>query len=99
DFFPQLKDHLLTCPHGLAYNGDEYDFTDGDGNCVLLHNNKIFEHSLLQVNYTTYNLQREQNTINSLTRADIMLLSQEDEHIHPYWYARVIEIFHVMVEY
>ncbi|KAF8431639.1 hypothetical protein L210DRAFT_3651033 [Boletus edulis BED1] len=28
-----------------------------------------------------------------------MLLSQEDEHSHPYWYARVCAIFHMLVEY
>ncbi|KAG1855212.1 hypothetical protein DFJ58DRAFT_660000 [Suillus subalutaceus] len=28
-----------------------------------------------------------------------MVLAQEDERTHPYWYARVIRIFHVNVEY
>jgi hypothetical protein len=28
-----------------------------------------------------------------------MVLSHEDERTHPYWYARVIRIFHVSVEY
>ncbi|EGO23544.1 hypothetical protein SERLADRAFT_408897 [Serpula lacrymans var. lacrymans S7.9] len=48
NFFPQLKDHLLARLCGLAYNGDEYEFSDEDQNCVLLHNNKIFEHNILQ---------------------------------------------------
>ncbi|KIJ57919.1 hypothetical protein HYDPIDRAFT_141904 [Hydnomerulius pinastri MD-312] len=99
NFIPRLKDHLLARLRGLAYNGDEYDFSDEDRDCILLRDNKIFEHSLLRVNYTTYDLRREQDTINPLTRADIMLLSQEDERTHPYWYARVVRIFHVMVEH
>lgn len=28
-----------------------------------------------------------------------MVLSHEDERTHPYWYARVVKIFHVNVEY
>ena len=27
-----------------------------------------------------------------------MVLSHEEERVHPYWYARVVEIFHVMVQ-
>ena len=99
NFIPRLKDHLLGRLRGLAYNGDEYDFSDEDRSCVLIHNNQIFEHSFLRVNYTTYDLRREQDSVNPRTRADIMLLSQEDERSHPYWYARVCLIFHIMVEH
>jgi hypothetical protein len=83
----------------IAYDGDEYDLSDEDCDSVLITDNKIFEHSILRVNYTTYNLQREQDTINPRTRADVMVLSHEDEHTHPYWYARVIQIFHANLEY
>lgn len=53
----------------------------------------------MRVNYTTYDLRREQDTINPRTRADIMVLSHEEEKTHPYWYARVIGIFHINVEH
>ncbi|KIK80589.1 hypothetical protein PAXRUDRAFT_158265 [Paxillus rubicundulus Ve08.2h10] len=52
----------------------------------------MFFHSMLQANYTTYNLQREQDTINPLTQANIIVLSHEDECSHPYWYAHVIQL-------
>ena len=58
-----------------------------------------YHHKTLQVNYTTYDLWREQDTINPVTRADIMVLSHKDERSHPYWYACVIHIFHVMTQY
>jgi len=99
NFIPRLKDHLLARLRGLAYNGDEYDFSDEDRSCIVINNNQFFEHSFLRVNYTTYDLRREQDSVNPKTRADIMLLSQEDERFHPYWYARVCLIFHVMVEH
>ncbi|KAG1838849.1 hypothetical protein DFJ58DRAFT_640426, partial [Suillus subalutaceus] len=57
----------------------------------------IFKHSILHVNYTTYNLQRKQDTINPCTHADIMVLAHEDECTHPYWYACVMKIFHMNV--
>jgi len=98
-FIPQLKDHLLAQLHNLAYDGDEHKFSDADCTLVLFTDNKIYHHSILRVNYTTYNLQHEQDTINSCTCANIMVLSHEDEKIHPYWYAHVIGIFHVNVEY
>jgi len=90
---------LLARLHKITYDGDEHDFSDTDCDTILFTNNKIFEHSILRVNYTTYDLRREQDTINPHTRADIMVLAHEDEHTHPYWYARVIKIFHVNVEY
>jgi len=53
---------------------------------------------ILQVNHTTYDLRREQDTINPSTRADIMVLSHKDERTHPYWYARVLGIMWSTVE-
>jgi hypothetical protein len=59
----------------------------------------------MRVNYTTYDMRREQDTINPRTRPDIMLLSHEDSDelegnpYHPYWYARVLGIFHVNVKH
>jgi hypothetical protein len=51
---------------------------------------------VLRINYTTYDLRREQDSLNPRTRADIMVLSHEaDDDRHPYWYARIIRIFHV----
>ena len=49
-------------------------------------------------NYTTYDLLRDQDSINPLRHLDIMVLSHEDEKTHLYWYARIIYIFHVFVQ-
>lgn len=52
----------------------------------------------MRINYTTYDIRRDSDTITT-THPNIMLLANEDlsEGIHPYWYARVIKIFHVNV--
>ena len=50
-------------------------------------------------NYTTYDMQRDQDMINLRTRSNVMVLSHEDPEVdsHPYWYARVLQIFHADV--
>ncbi|KAN0088931.1 hypothetical protein V8E55_005988 [Tylopilus felleus] len=86
DFLPRLKDHLLARARDLAYNGDEHGFSDSDRYCVNIKDDRLYHHTLLRVNYTTYDLRREQDTINPLTKSDIMVLSHEDEQTHPYWF-------------
>lgn len=49
----------------------------------------------MQVYYTTYDLRREYDTINPRTHADVMVLSGELMPSHPYWYARVLGIYHM----
>jgi hypothetical protein len=49
----------------------------------------------MQVHYTTYDLQREYDTINPRTHADVMVLSGEHSPSHPYWYACVLGIYHL----
>jgi hypothetical protein len=51
----------------------------------------------MQVYYTTYDLRREYDTINPRTHGDIMVLSGETTPSHPYWYARVLGVFHMEV--
>lgn len=55
----------------------------------------------MRVNYTTYDMRRKQDTVNPRTRPDIMVLSHEDDgdSYHPYWYARVLGIFHVNIHH
>jgi hypothetical protein len=55
---------------------------------------------MLHINYTTYNIQRDQDTINPHTNSNMMILSQEDDKEsdgHPYWYARILGLFHINV--
>ncbi|KAG2337033.1 hypothetical protein BDR05DRAFT_895824, partial [Suillus weaverae] len=51
-----LQDHLLARICGIKYTGDELEFTDEDCSQILIANNKIYEHSTLWINYTTYDL-------------------------------------------
>ena len=69
---------------------------------MIIENDRIYRHSTLRINYTTYDGRREQDIVNPRTRADVMILSAEDKDsndFHPYWYARVIDIFHARVRH
>ncbi|KAG2342173.1 hypothetical protein BDR05DRAFT_976596 [Suillus weaverae] len=77
--------HLLSCLRGLEYDRDEREFTSAEHSTVILVHEKIFRHKVLQVNYTTYDLRRDQDSLNPWTNADIMLLAHEDDGDgHPY---------------
>ncbi|KIO28459.1 hypothetical protein M407DRAFT_22354 [Tulasnella calospora MUT 4182] len=100
-FQRQLLDHILARFRGNHYEGREVPFTDLDRSSVAIRHNRLYKHPILRVNYTTYDLRREQDIINLTTKRDIMLLADEDpaEDLvpHPYWYARVQGIFHAEV--
>ena len=45
-------------------------------------------------------MRRDQDSVNPTSHLDIMALAPEDDaDDHPYWYARVLGIFHVVAKY
>jgi hypothetical protein len=97
----QLKDHLFS---RLLDSNDDIVFTNQDRSSITILNNRLYRHKVLRVNYTTYDGRRAQDSLNPRTHGDIMVLSHDSEdhednseNAHPYWYARIIGIFHAMV--
>ena len=72
---------------------------------IIFKANRIYQHRLLRINYTTYDLQCESDAVNPCTdHCDIMLLSCAGIGIdgssqHPFCYAQVLGIFHANVIY
>lgn len=99
EFIPRLKDHLLARYNNIPYDGDEHAFSDEERDTITFVGDRIYKHDVLRVNYTTYDLRRAQDSINIRTHPYIMTLGHEDEGEettrHPYWYAKVLGIFHV----
>lgn len=100
DFIVHLTDHLLHRLHGNSYEGDEETFSPAERRRVFITGNRIYFHKAMRVNYTTYDMRRDQDIINTSGLSNIMLLAHENEETdkHPYWYCRVIHIFHVFVQ-
>ena len=85
DFIPCLKDFALCKILSQEYDFDEVSFSEAERTSITFVKNKIYQHKVMWVNYTTYNMRREQDSLNPRTHANIMVLSQEKEpDAHPY---------------
>jgi hypothetical protein len=95
----KLKDHILGRLLKREFDGDTYGkLADQDRNTVRISGERLYCCKTFRVNYTTYDIQRDGDTINPRTYPDIMVKSPETgPGAQPYWYARVIGIFHAMV--
>jgi len=100
DFIPCLKDFAFCKILNQEYDFDEVSFTEAERATITFVKNKIYQHKVMQVNYTTYDMRREQDSLNPCTHANIMVFSQEKEpDAHPYWYACIIGIYHTLVRH
>jgi hypothetical protein len=72
-----------------------------DKDCVFFKSDRMYQHHLLRINYTTYDTRRSYDNVNPGTsHRDIMMLAgDDDDNSHPFWYARVLGIYHVNVIY
>ncbi|KAF5356693.1 hypothetical protein D9758_013746 [Tetrapyrgos nigripes] len=91
----RLHNFILT---SLGHPEDPLTFTPVDRNLIIIQDNKMYEHKILRTNFITYDRRQDQDFINPHTRSDVMVLAKQDEQEqHPYWYCRVLGIFHVNV--
>jgi hypothetical protein len=98
NFIPKLKDHLLSRLLGHEFDGDESVYTDKERSMVRIVGDRIYSAKVLRVNYTTYDVRRGQDSMNPRTHCDVMVVSPETgPNAHPYWYARVLGVFHAKV--
>ena len=98
-FIPKLKDHFLGRLLNQGYDGDTYGkFIEEERNTVRIAGEQIYRCKTIRINYTTYNVRRDGDTINLWTYPDIMVKSPETGlHAQPFWYARVIGIFYTSI--
>ena len=66
----------------------------------MLQSGRIYEHKILRLNYTTYDVRRDEDVVHvGTSHHNVMVLNPERDSAdkHPYWYARVLGIFHANV--
>ncbi|KAG2090390.1 uncharacterized protein F5147DRAFT_586734, partial [Suillus discolor] len=100
NFIPKIKDHIFSHLLGLEYDGDEREFTDVERNDVHFINNlnRVFQPKRFQINYTTYDVRRDQDMLKPGNGSTVMMLSRESSaSAHPFWYARVLGAFCINV--
>ena len=84
---------------GCRSNLDE---SADDVNHIFFKSDRLYQHHLLRINYTTYDVRCSQDVINPGTsHRDIMMLASDDdeENHHPFYYARILGIYHINVIY
>ncbi|KXN90922.1 hypothetical protein AN958_03356 [Leucoagaricus sp. SymC.cos] len=104
-FLPKLKDHLLCQLEGAVPGTQTY--TTAKHNRLHFAGNCIYQHKYLHINYTSYDIQRAQDSVNPRTHSDIMVLAGSNADSsdpsagddHPYLYAHVLGIFYAEVQW
>ncbi|KAJ6549892.1 hypothetical protein B0H19DRAFT_857319, partial [Mycena capillaripes] len=102
DLLPRLKSHLLGRLLDVPYDGDEIEYSLQDLADVNIVGERLYTHKVLRVNHTRYDVRRDEDRLNPRTHPDFMVLAHEDEDdttAHPYWYGRIISIFHASVRH
>ncbi|KDN43598.1 hypothetical protein RSAG8_05975, partial [Rhizoctonia solani AG-8 WAC10335] len=98
-FLPQLKRHLLARVLG-SHSHPEYH--DGNLFRIRLAQERMYRHNTLRVNYTTYDVLRQQDSLSVTSHQCFALLPTEtDRHPndHPFIYAKILGIYHAKVIY
>ncbi|KAG6912852.1 hypothetical protein DXG01_011578, partial [Tephrocybe rancida] len=109
-FIPKLKRHLLPRIKAMLSRSIPEPTTDSAAALtsdlwqkVHLKHDRIYKHNLFRVNYTTYDVRRGEDIIHvNTSHRNIMVLNPlftPDNGEHPYWYARVLGIYHANVFY
>ena len=97
DFLPKLQDHLLGRLLEREFDGDTHEtFTPADRQSVRILGGKMYSVNTCRLYYTTYDVQRQTDTINPKTCPDVMMYASDADH-ERYWYARVLGIYHTKV--
>ncbi|QRV96107.1 hypothetical protein RhiJN_24125 [Ceratobasidium sp. AG-Ba] len=96
DFLPNLKNYFLVC-FGIS-PAENLLFSELQRQQIVIPSGTLVRHATCQVSYTTYDVRRTQDTVNPRTKHHfIMTRNQDDDPDHPFWYAKVIGIYHANV--
>lgn len=70
---------------------------------VILHHDRVYEHATASINYTTYDLRRDQDILHpSAGKPDVLIHTpldpwEDPEGVYPWQYARVLGVYHANV--
>ncbi|KAK7037661.1 hypothetical protein VNI00_010884 [Paramarasmius palmivorus] len=98
DFVPKLRAHLFG--RFLSSHFPDLEVNDDLERKFEIRGDCIYEHAKIRINYLTYDLRKDVDSVNPANHADIMTLSsaaEDDESEHPYMYGRVCGVYHANV--
>ncbi|KAG8925113.1 hypothetical protein FRC00_004326 [Tulasnella sp. 408] len=98
DFWERLRDFFISQLRGVRYDGEDTTYSNEERHRLHIKDDTLYEHSHLRINYTTYDVRRAQDSISLRTsRRDVMVPANDAKLDHPFWYARVLGIYHAFV--
>ncbi|KAH9480131.1 hypothetical protein JR316_0006728 [Psilocybe cubensis] len=86
-FVSQLEDHILSWVLGHSDGEQNVIYSDEQHAQVNILGDRVYIHKVLRINYTTYDMQREQDSINPRNHCNVMTLSRDGDprsFHHPY---------------
>ncbi|EEB88846.1 hypothetical protein MPER_13134 [Moniliophthora perniciosa FA553] len=91
DFVKRVRQHVFSRITNMELTPELMPYLDIVGDC-------IYEHAKFRVNYQTYDLRKDVDSINPSNHADIMTLSSsaKEDGEHPYNYGRVCGVYHAV---
>jgi hypothetical protein len=98
----QLKEEAMATSDVTDQDVQSLDCDPDGWKSVFFKSDRIYQHRLLKVNYTSYDIRRSQDVINpGASHWDIMMLAGDDDEndSHRFLYARVLGIYHTNVIY
>ncbi|KAG9031058.1 hypothetical protein FS837_003120, partial [Tulasnella sp. UAMH 9824] len=97
-FWERLRDYLIAT---IRNEDRATSYTHEERLKLHIQGDALYRHSHLRINYTSYDVRRAQDSLSMRTsRRDIMVAANgSDVTLHPFWYARVLGIFHAMVSF
>ena len=65
---------------------------------VFIKDDTLYEHPLLSVDYTTYDLKREKDSIHlNFENQAVMVYSPTSQDAEPWLYAHIVAVYHLLV--
>jgi hypothetical protein len=105
DFIPKLKQHLLRRVLSILNLQHQSQTSDCGPNSFLFKHDRMYQHNLLRINFTSYDVRRSQDAVNAhILHCNIMVLNRDgddDDNTsdHLFRYAWVLGTYHVNVVY
>ncbi|KAG9104782.1 hypothetical protein FRC07_009737 [Ceratobasidium sp. 392] len=93
----KLKRHLLARIRGVP---DGTTFSESELDQVKIQKGQMYHHNNLRVNYTSYDVLRQQDVLNAGTPHCFVMLPAEtgnDSKAHPFVYAKVLGVYHARI--
>lgn len=82
---------MRLCESNQLYLNDHYDD-------VIIQGGVLYQHSIMRINFTTYDIQQDQDIIHlPFDKQDILIFNPQEEGPYPWAFARVLGIYHAAV--